>query len=176
MSTRRTARRQKPSASAPAQPAPRLWWQIVLLIVAGVAIYANTLGNPFVFDDSVSIINNTSIRGWSSQVFAAGREVPTAGRPLVNVSMAVNYEFGGLDVTGYHLWNIGMHLLRTLMLFALIHRTLLLARMPTWLKEQGANLALATALLWCVHPLNSEVVDYTTQRSESMMAFAYLAT
>src|SRR5262245_3796500 len=125
MSTRRTPRRQKPTPSAPAQPAARLWWRIILLIVAGAAIYANTLGNPFIFDDSVSVINNTSIRGWSSQVFAAGREVPTAGRPLVNVSMAVNYEFGGLDVSGYHLWNIVMHLLSVVMLFALAHRTLL---------------------------------------------------
>jgi protein O-mannosyl-transferase len=177
MSTRRAPRRQKPSPSAaPARPSPRLWWRIALLIVAGAAIYANSVDNPFIFDDSVSVLNNTSIRGWSSQVFAAAREVPTAGRPLVNASMAANYAVGGLDVRGYHLGNIGLHLLCTVMLFALAHRTLLLPRLPEWLRQIAPGLALAIALLWCVHPLNSEVVDYITQRSESMMALAYLVT
>jgi len=168
MSTRRVQRRKKPPPSAaPAPPASRLWWRIVLLVTAGAVIYANS---------SVSVINNTSIRGWSSQMFAAGREVPTAGRPLVNASMAVNYAIGGLDVRGYHLWNIGLHLLCTALLFALVHCTLLLSRVPEWLRQQAVNLSLAIALLWCVHPLNSEVIDYITQRSESTMALAYLLT
>jgi protein O-mannosyl-transferase len=147
-----------------------------LLIVAGAAIYANSVDNPFIFDDSVSVLNNASIRGWSSQVVAAAREVPTAGRPLVNASMAVNYAVGGLDRRGYHVGNIGLHLLCTVLLFALVHRTLLLPRLPEWPRQIAPDLALAIALLWCVHPLNSEVVDYITQRSESMMALAYLVT
>ena len=177
MSTRRVQRRKKPPPSAvPAPPASRLWWRIILLVTAGAVIYANSVDSPFIFDDSVSVINNTSIRGWSSQMFAAGREVPTAGRPLVNASMAVNYAIGGLDVRGYHLWNIGLHLLCTALLFALVHCTLLLSRVPEWLRQQAVNLSLAIALLWCVHPLNSEVIDYITQRSESTMALAYLLT
>ena len=176
MSTRRAQRRQKPPPSAPrAQATSGLWWR-ALLIVAGAAIYANTVDHPFIFDDSLSVINNTSILTWSSRVFAAGTEVPTAGRPLVNASMAVNYALGGLDVRGYHLWNIGLHLLCGVMLFALADRTLMQPRVPEWLRQQAGNLALAVALLWCVHPLNSEVVDYITQRSESMMAFAFLVT
>jgi tetratricopeptide (TPR) repeat protein len=48
--------------------------------------------------------------------------------------------------------------------------------MPGWLRERSADVALAIALIWAVHPLNSEVVDYITERSESMMALAFLAT
>jgi protein O-mannosyl-transferase len=177
MSTRRAQRRQKPPPPAvPARPARRLWWRIAVLIAAGAAVYANSIDHPFIFDDSVSVLNNTSIRRWSSQVFGAAREVPTAGRPLVNASMAVNYAFGGLDVRGYHFWNIGIHLLCAVMLFALAHRTLLQPRLPEWLRQRAPDLALAIALVWSVHPLTSEVVDYMTQRSESMMALAYLVT
>jgi Flp pilus assembly protein TadD len=177
MSTRRASRRQKPQRSTvPAQHAPRLWWRIALLLVAGSAIYANSVDNPFIFDDSVSVISNTSIRGWSSQVFAAAREVPTAGRPLVNVSMAINYALGALSVQGYHVWNIALHLLCTVMLFVLVYRALLQPQVPAWLRQPAADLALAVALIWTAHPLNSEVVDYITQRSESMMALAYLMT
>jgi Flp pilus assembly protein TadD len=124
----------------------------------------------------VSVVTNSSIRQWSTGVLFAGRETPTAGRPLVNVSMALNYAAGGLDVRGYHLWNIALHVLCTLLLFACAQLTLRWPRVPAWLRDQATAVAFAIALLWMVHPLNSEVVDYITERSESMMALAFLAT
>jgi tetratricopeptide (TPR) repeat protein len=180
MSKRRAERRaREPHAAAPtsrATPASPPWRHIALLLIAGAAIYSNGLAGPFVFDDSVSVVTNTSIREWSSGVLFAGREVPTAGRPLVNLSMALNYALGGLDVRGYHLWNVAMHLSCTLLLFACARLTLTLPRMPGWLRDRSSDVALAIALVWAVHPLNSEVVDYITERSESMMASAFLAT
>ncbi len=149
---------------------------MALLLVVGGAIYANSVDGPFVFDDGVSIVTNGSIRTWSSRLLAAGREVPTAGRPLVNLSMAVNYALGGLAVRGYHLWNIGCHLLCAIVLLMAARRALLHARVPDWLRQSAANVALVIALIWMVHPLNSEVVDYLTERSESMMALAFLIT
>ena len=73
---------------------------------------------------------------------------------------------GGLDVTGYHVVNVAIHLACALLLFGLIRHTL---------KGDG-SIAAAVALLWTVHPLNSEVVDYVTQRTESLMALCYLLT
>ncbi len=178
MSSRRAKPRAKPSVSPRIAPATALhgWWQVGLLLMAVAAIYSNGLSGPFIFDDSVSVVANTSIREWNSGVLFASREVPTAGRPLVNVSMALNYALGGLDVRGYHLWNLVMHLACTLLLFACARLTLTLPRMPGWLRDRSSDVALAIALVWAVHPLNSEVVDYVTERSESMMAFAFLAT
>jgi tetratricopeptide (TPR) repeat protein len=177
MSKRRSPRRARQPQTASSSPSFfGSWWRVALLLIAGAAIYGNSVTAPFIFDDSVSVVTNTSIRAWSSRIFAAGREVPTAGRPLVNASMAINYAIGGLDVRGYHLWNIGLHLLCAALLFALARRTLLHPRVPEWLRQRAANVALAIALIWMVHPLNSEVVDYVTERSESMMALAFLAT
>ena len=180
MSKRRAERRaREPQAAVPvprAASAAVPWRRIAFLLLAGAAIYGNSLANPFAFDDSVSVVNNTSIREWNSGILFAGREVPTAGRPLVNVSMALNYALSGLDVRGYHLWNVAMHLLCTLLLFACAGLTLRLRRIPQWLRDRSSDVAFAIALLWAAHPLNSEVVDYVTQRSESMMALAFLAT
>ncbi|MGH9143877.1 MAG: tetratricopeptide repeat protein, partial [Vicinamibacterales bacterium] len=177
MSTRRSPRRQhQPRPLAPPATSSRIWWRVALLVVVGGAIYANSVDGPFVFDDGVSIVTNSSIRAWSSRVLAAGREVPTAGRPLVNLSMAVNYALGGLAVRGYHLWNIGCHLLCAIVLLAATRRALLHSRVPDWLRQSATNVALVIALIWVVHPLNSEVVDYLTERSESMMALAFLIT
>jgi tetratricopeptide (TPR) repeat protein len=180
MSKRRAERRARAphaAASTPrTTPASRPWWHVAVLLIAGAAIYSNALSGPFIFDDSVSVVNNTSIREWSSGILFAGREVPTAGRPLVNVSMALNYALGGLEVRGYHLWNIAMHLSCTLLLLGCARLTLRLPRVPGWLRDRSSEVALAIALVWAVHPLNSEVVDYITERSESMMALAFLAT
>jgi tetratricopeptide (TPR) repeat protein len=80
--------------------------------------------------------------------------------------MALNYALGGLDVRGYHLWNVAMHLSCTLLLFACARLTLTLPRTPGWLCDRSSDVALAIALIRAVHPLNSEVVDYVRERSE----------
>ena len=104
------------------------------------------------------------------------RELPVAGRPFVNLSFAINYAIGGLDVRGYHLTNIAIHLTCALLLFGLMRRTLRGSKIAERLRSNADNLAFACALIWVVHPLNSEAVDYVTERTESLMALFYLLT
>ena len=84
---------------------------------------------------------------------------PVSGRPLVNLSFAINYAICGLDVSGYHVWNITVHVLCGIVLFALVRRTLGLPGLPAPLAERATNLGFAAALIWTLHPLNTEVVD-----------------
>jgi tetratricopeptide (TPR) repeat protein len=168
-------------------------WRLVILALAGALAYGNSLSGPFIFDDSVSIVDNATIRdGLSARAFAPPREVPTSGRPLVNASLAVNYALGRLSVRGYHVANIAVHVACALLLFACVHLTYRRDRVaapssparlrhPTPAPDAGAerrslDIAFAAALMWLLHPLNSEVVDYLTQRTESMMALFYLLT
>ena len=147
-----------PSAFAP--------WRPALIVFAAVIVYCNSLSGPFVFDDRGTIIDNTTIESLSSgAVFSAPHETPAAGRPVVNISFAVNYAFGGRKVAGYHAVNIAIHLLCGLLVFAIARRA-----------QPSLNAALAVGLIWAVHPLNTEAVDYITQRTESLMALFYLVT
>jgi len=141
-------------------------WRIVVLVCAATLVYANALRGPFIYDDSKSIVDNEHIRTLSlpDALFAA-RENPTAGRPLVNLSFAINYAIGGLDPVGYRAVNLALHAICGFLIFALVSRTL-----------ASTDLGFAVALLWIVHPLNSEVVDYVTERSESLMALFFLLT
>ncbi|OFW34748.1 MAG: hypothetical protein A3F70_14250 [Acidobacteria bacterium RIFCSPLOWO2_12_FULL_67_14] len=146
-------------------------------MLAGALTYANGLSAPFAFDDQLSIVENTSIRQWNPRtLFFPERELPVAGRPLVNVTFAVNYALGGLDVAGYHVVNVAWHLLSALLVFGLVRRTLNLSGIDERLAGRSADIGFAAALLWIVHPLNTEAVNYVTQRTELMMAFFYLAT
>jgi hypothetical protein len=148
----------------------------LVLICAGVLAYANSLSGPFVIDDKPAIVDNTHIRQiWPlSRPLVTDPESPVAGRPLVSLSFAINYAIGGLHVGGYHAVNIVLHVVCALLLFGVIHRTLSLPALQ--LADRSKPVALATALLWLVHPLNTEAVDYLTQRTELMMGVCYLLT
>jgi threonine/homoserine efflux transporter RhtA len=90
--------------------------------------------------------------------------------------LAINYALGGLRVGGYHIWNLAVHLLCGALVFACVRRTLEWPRVPDRLRQRSIDLAFAVAILWTLHPLNTEVVDYVTERTESMMALFYLLT
>ena len=137
---------------------------MVGLVAAGVIAYANSLQAPFTFDDEVAIVGNESIRRLDTALSPPERGEPVAGRPLVNLSFALNYAAGGLDVRGYHAFNVAVHIAGAMLLFALVRLHL------------GDAGAFATALLWVVHPLNTEAVTYVSQRTETLMALFYLST
>ncbi len=147
-------------------------------MLAGVIAYSNSLSAPFIFDDQTAILDNATIRQLSplSVPLSPQRDTPVAGRPLVNLTFAINYAAGGLDPRGYRLTNIAIHLLAALTLFGLVRRTLRLPSLAPQFGEQATNLAWVVALIWMLHPIQTETIDYVTQRTESMMGLFYLLT
>jgi tetratricopeptide (TPR) repeat protein len=147
-------------------------------VIAGAAIltYINNLSGPFILDDQAAIVANRQIRDlWNvGAILSTGQNTSVAGRPLVNLSLAINYAMGGLGVAGYHVWNIAIHALCALAAFGVIRRTLELPSLRERFGRDSVHIAFAAALIWAVHPLNSEAVDYLIQRTESMMALCYL--
>ncbi|MGE0593995.1 MAG: tetratricopeptide repeat protein [Vicinamibacterales bacterium] len=139
--------------------------------MVATVLYASTLDVPFHFDDADAVVGNTSIRTLSGALTPPARGEPVAGRPLVNLSFALNYAAGGLAVEGYHAVNLALHVACALVMLALVRRTL-----DRQAVRDATPLAVAVVLLWTVHPLASETVTYVSQRTESMMALCYLLT
>lgn len=148
------------------------------LALAVVAVYANSLSGSFVLDDQAAIVDNATIRdlGDLGTVLASRPDSPVAGRPLPNLTFALNHAIGGLDPTGYHVVNVLLHLACALLAFGIVRRTLALPSVRARFPGAPTPLAFAVALVWALHPLGSEVVDYLTQRTESLMAMFLLAT
>jgi tetratricopeptide (TPR) repeat protein len=148
---------------------------IPLLLAAGLSAYHNSLQGAFVLDDLPAIPLNATIRTlWPpSAVLSPPAEAAVAGRPLVNLSLALNYALSGESVGSYHAFNLAIHLLAALVLFGIIRRTL---GGPGPEIRQATGIATAAALLWVVHPLTSESVDYTIQRTELLMGLFVLLT
>jgi protein O-mannosyl-transferase len=162
------------------EPANATTWRqtagtALVLIAAGMLAYANSLHAPFVFDDSVMIEQNPYItRLWPIQeAMRAPVQSAGAGRPLVSLSLAISYAQGGLSPAAFRAWNIGVLIVSALLLFGIVRRTFLAVR-----DDPGGAWQVGTvvALIWLVHPLQTEVVGYVTQRTESMMGLFYLLT
>ena len=162
-------------------PASRTLWLTRLFLALGIGLaYHGSLDGPLVFDDTLAIVDNQSIRQLSrlGAVLAPDIEggATVSGRPLLNLSLAINYAIGGVSVTGYHVVNILIHLLAAFVLCAIIRRTL---RRPAMNQEFGPaslQLALMVAGIWALHPLQTSAVTYTVQRAESLMGLCYLTT
>jgi tetratricopeptide (TPR) repeat protein len=151
-----------------------------IIAFAALAAYHNSFSVPFIFDDALSITANRTIRHlwpiWHALSPPGGSAQTVSGRPMVNLSLAVNYAFGGLSVWGYHALNLGIHILAGLTLFGVVRRTLLQPSLRARFGQAAMPLALAVAVIWTIHPLQTESVTYVVQRAESLMGLFYLLT
>ena len=157
-----------------------------LLVVVGVLTYVNTLPNDFVFDDTGAILANQQIRDPANIPFLVFND----SRWLPEITLAINWAIDGDEPRGYHLVNLIIHILAAVTLYGLVRRVLSIVsdgsrqshdkpawRLATPPSPAGPSLlAFAIALLWLVHPLNTQAVTYVIQRHESMMGLFYLLT
>ena len=157
------------------------------MLVLGVAlflVYYPAAQGPFIFDDAGTVVDNPSIRqlwpltgsGKSTGPLNPPKTTAVHGRPLVNLSFAVNYYFGGLDPFGYRIVHIVIHLFSAMLLWAIVAGTLRLDYFQGRFDPVAEPLAFAAALVWALHPVDTESVVYVTQRTELMMGMFYLAT
>ncbi len=149
------------------------WLSCLIICTVGVLVYSNTFQSSFHFDDETSIVNNLAIRDLSDwgAIFRY-----SSTRFVTYLSFALNYRVQGLAVAGYHVVNIAIHLINGLMVWLFIRqmvRTPLLKGTP--LEASGSLLSLAGALVFLLHPLQTQSVTYIAQRSASLAALFYCA-
>ncbi|MCA9483425.1 MAG: hypothetical protein KC553_06820 [Nitrospina sp.] len=155
--------------SADARSRFRILLFLTLPLFAGVgAGYYQVLHSPFNFDDGLVVLNNETIR--TLDHFFQTHTLHY--RHLFYLTFAWNYHLGQEDPFGYHLFNIGVHLLACLPVF-------LIARV-TVEKGMGRDAASAlrvacvTTLAFALNPIQTEAVSYISGRTSSMMAMLYL--
>jgi tetratricopeptide (TPR) repeat protein len=142
-----------------------------VLLLAGILTYSSSFAGQFIFDDDNFVQDLQANSLW--QFLFTPNSLP---RPGVSLSLALNYALGGLNVGGYHAFNLLVHLLAALTLFGVVRRTLRLDGLRERFDAAAGWLALAVALLWLVHPLQTESVTYIVQRAESLAGLFYLLT
>lgn len=143
---------------------------IAAILIVGFLVYSNTLTSSFQFDDKINIVDNPFIRDirnlWP----------PYGARWFGLLTFSLNYTFGGLNPVGYHLVNICIHVLTALSVYAFV---LLTFRTAYFAGRQftvipGNWFALACALLFVSHPIQTQAVTYIVQRFASLASLLYM--
>ncbi|HKQ47853.1 MAG TPA: tetratricopeptide repeat protein [Phycisphaerae bacterium] len=152
------------------------YWHYAIIVLAGLIAYWPSFRGVYLLDDDLHIVANPEIK----QLWPITRHLSDPDRPVVRLSLAINYALGGIEPFGFHIFNLAIHFLAALTLYGLIRGTLAL-RAPSpaqasGLKSQASSLAFTVALLWVVHPLTTQAVTYIIQRAESTMALFFLLT
>lgn len=182
-SRRKPVKPKKGSASGGvARPSgPTVLWPAlaaaVVLVMLCVA-YGGTLHHSFHFDDFNIIVNDVRIHQLHLPTIVSANYF----RPVLFITFALNHHFGGSDPFGYHLVNLGLHLLNMVLVFYLI--TVLVRLINRRAGEEGNGCqpvprfypALLGAAVFGLHPMQTESVTYIASRSSVLCATFILLT
>jgi tetratricopeptide (TPR) repeat protein len=142
----------------------------LIITAIGFIAYSNTFDAPFHFDSLESIRDNELIRdlGNLKDIFQKYKT-----RPIGYASFAVNYALGGLNLFGLHFVNILIHIINAFLVFILTGLILKTpkANLPP---AQAKWVALFAALVFAVHPIQTQAVTYIVQRLTALAALFYL--
>jgi len=159
-----------------------------LILLAGLLAYSNTFTVPFQFDDDVYVVNDPAIRDFRSFLhpgeITSGNTLSPTGMPvtlrfafmtriLSYLSLAVNYHLHGLNVTGYHVVNLLIHIFNAWLVYFILRQTF---RHCTVRNRESANevpgtMAFLGALLFLCHPIQTQAVTYITSRFVLLASF-----
>lgn len=148
----------------------------LLVVLSCLVAFANSFAGRFVFDDIPEIEQNPSIRSllppWDAMF--VGHKMPA--RPLPYLTFAINFFLGGTNPVGYHAVNLLIHVIAALALFDLARSTLASPRLRHRFRQRAVPIALVIAVIWAVHPLQTQAVTYVYQRIESMAGMFVLVS
>ena len=157
--------------------------RIIITLILVLIVYSNTVYHPFHYDDIGVAIQRATIEGsltdfWEKTIGSGGQIF--LSRQFLIYSFALNYHWGEGSVVSYHIINIILHLLNTLLIY-LILKNILIHNLsfnkqedPLCKKSYLIFIPFFSSLIFAVHPLNTETVTFISSRSSGMCTFFYL--
>ena len=143
---------------------------IILIIILGSVIYSNSLNGAFIWDDDTLVKENLYIRNWSNigKFFAGNISTDKSPgfkfyRPFQMITYAIDYSLWKLNVKGYHLTNILLHISVALLLYWLVN-----------ILYGDRLFSLLTSIFFVTHPIHTEAIAYISGRSDPLSAFFML--
>ncbi|MCW5205967.1 hypothetical protein VU08_03420 [Desulfobulbus sp. F5] len=149
------------------------FWLVIVLSIP----YSNTLHVPWLLDDQPNILDNTAVHlqqfSWSEikKTFYANPDSPGQFyRPVAVFSLALNWFVGQDNPVGYHVVNLCIHILTAFFLYLACLYLVQLSLPPETFNRSGQFIALLTALLWAINPIQTQAVTYIVQRMAALAA------
>lgn len=171
----RQERREKARAQSQTKKRERLWLLAILAITA--LAYMNSLDGQFVYDDRLQILKNPTLNSLANipRMFTQGvwqflneNDKTAVGpyyRPLFNIALIIGHQLFGLEVFGWHLLSVGLHVAVVFLVYRLARQ---------W--NVSTEVAAAAALLFGVHPVHSESVAWVAAMPDPLAAVFILSS
>jgi hypothetical protein len=143
---------------------------LAFFLISAIAtiIYSNSFDCTFHFDDQLAIVENYAIHRFDvKQIFSSSR-------PILDLTLAINYHFGKLNVFGYHLVNLLLHISNGIMLYFILFQTANLPSLKEKYGERAYRIALYASLIFIAHPIQTQAVTYIISRSSVLATTFYL--
>ncbi|MDD5686447.1 MAG: tetratricopeptide repeat protein [Elusimicrobia bacterium] len=144
--------------------------KIIIVIIGILAFFSfvDTLRNPFVYDDVSRIVENSQIKHLSNipHIFSSKYLLyfnEANYRPLGTLTLFLNYKLFNLDVYGWRLFNILLHIINSILIYLLI-----------WWIFRNNVVSFITAILFAVHPIHTETVNVIVYRTELLACMFFL--
>lgn len=158
---------------------------VLIIIIISYVSYFNSFANSFHFDDYRYIVNNEAFKEYIENPFSIHQTLASlSNRSIVLATLYLNHYFDGFNVFGYHAVNLIIHILTSFLVFLFLKEMLsikALSKIPftpsSNKKVRGdykINIPLTGALIFSVHPINTQAVTYITGRSSLLVTCFYL--
>lgn len=146
------------------------YFVFILFLIIGFAIYANSFVVPFFWDDNDNVVNNVYVKSWqylpkyfSENLIAGAGLLSNYWRPLLLINYSLDYHFFGLNKYWWHFENVLLHILNAFLIFLLLHHLI----KKRWL-------AFLVALIFLIHPVQTEAITMITARADPLSLFFIL--
>jgi tetratricopeptide (TPR) repeat protein len=142
-------------------------FHLVLIAVFGILVYSNTFDVPFQFDDTITIVKAPTAKKFDQSILML--------RQVSYLTFALNYKLHGLEVWGFHVFNLAIHIISSMLVYSLVRLTFRTPLMvSSSLRQKAGHVALISSLLFVCHPIQTQAVTYIVQRFASLAAMFYL--
>ena len=152
------------------------WMPFIIIPVLTFAAFAINLGNELVLWDDLLLLKDTkavhSIT-WESIRWIFTHFDPELYIPLTFMSYQIDHAIGGGEAWVFHLTNLLLHIFNAILVFLCVER--LLGRMRNQ-ESEIRNVALVTALLFALHPIQAEAVAWASARKDVLSGFFFLSS
>lgn len=147
-----------------------IYWWFIPMLISGM-VYSNSIKGIFIWDDRILITGNPLVKTWQGTLemfkpdYWKTKHSGTKGqyRPLRNITFTFDYSLWHMNPTGYHLTNVAMH----------GANTALVAALSSALFASPAA-GLASGVLFAVHPVHVESINYVKNRSDLLCSIFFL--
>jgi len=142
----------------------------LLIVLVSLAVYRNSFGFPFHFDTLEGLVGDRHV-----EIFSNALHYGNIFRRIPYITFSLNYQIGGYDPLGWHLVNWGIHVLAALALYCLVLRLLTAPALKGRYAAVTKPAALTAALIFAVHPVQTQAVTYIYQRTTLLAVLFYLS-